>query len=460
MAMSSRGAPAPSPSHTVAAGLLPDDAAILRTVSRRTSFEGGRRLAELGRVRSIMVSNDGRRISAVVMDLPSGSYSPSIGLFDSRSQGNAFHGRCTCGTRQNCKHVVAVLLALRQQQEQPAAPTEPAPPSQRRAASPPGQPDLPVLLPGPPPVNPSLPADLAAWLGTLDPEEEDAADRAAPQGQQRMFYVLTRAEAPRGAPTLGLACDSARLRKDGTPGIGYPLQAYRPEAPPRHLRTADRVILARVARRGPATGLISADEEPADLLRRVLAPGHACWDTLEGPTLAEGPPRPGRIAWVVQEDGSQRASLELDSIADDADRAPGQAPIAIDLPEPWYVDPTAGLVGLVETGLPAPLAGRLLAAPPVPLALAPKVATDSPCRRCCLAWRILRCGVWISSETLAFQRFKGVQPLSKPHARPAWRWAAATGAARYAYLPRPPALLDRPPPPRQAPVRTSASSST
>ena len=372
--MSSRRAPAPSP--IVAAGLLPDDAAILRTVSRRTSFDAGRRLAELGRVRSIMVANDGRRISAVVMDLPSGSYSPSIELFDPRSPGNAFHGRCTCGTRQNCKHVVAVLLALRQPQEQPAAPTEPAPPPRRRVASPPGQPDLPALLPGPPPVDPALPADLAAWLGTLDLAAEDAADRAAPQGQQRMFYVLTRAEAPRGAPTLGLACVSARLRKDGTPGTGYPLQGYRPETPPRHLRTADRVILARVARRGPATGLISADEEPADLLRRVLVTGRARWDTLDGPPLAEGPPRPGRIAWAVQEDGSQRATLELDPTADDPDRAPGQAPIAVGLPEPWYVDPTAGLAGPVETGLPAPLAGRLLAAPPVPLALAPTVAAE------------------------------------------------------------------------------------
>jgi hypothetical protein len=175
--MSFRRAPSPSP--TVAAGLLPDDAAILRTVSRRTSFDAGRRLAELGRVHSIMVSNDGRRISAVVMDLPSGSYSPSIGLLDPRSLGNVFHGRCTCGTRQNCKHVVAVLLALRQQQEQPAAPTGPAPPPRRRAASSPGQSSLPALLPGPPPADPALPADLAAWLGTLDPEEEDAADRAS-----------------------------------------------------------------------------------------------------------------------------------------------------------------------------------------------------------------------------------------------------------------------------------------
>jgi superfamily II DNA or RNA helicase len=356
--------------------LLPDDTAILRTVSRRTSFEAGQRLAELGRVRSIMVSTDSRRISAVVIDLPSGSYSSSIELFDPRSPGNVFHGRCTCGTRQNCKHVVAVLLALRQRQEQAAAPTGPAPPPRRCAASPPDQPNLPALLPDPPPVDPALPADLAAWLGTLDSEEDAATDPAAPQGHQRMFYVLTRAETPHGAPMLSLACVLARLRKDGTPGVGYPLQGYRPEAPPQHLRTADRVILARVTRRGPGTGLIAADEEPADLLRRVLATGRARWDTLEGPTLVEGPLRPGRIAWAVQEDGSQRATLELALSMDDPGRALGQAPIAVGLPEPWYVDPAAGLAGPVETGLPARLAGRLLAAPSVPLALAPKVAAE------------------------------------------------------------------------------------
>ena len=108
----------------------------------------------------------------------------------------------------------------------------------------------------------------------------------------------------------------------------------------------------------------------------MLATGRARWDTLEGPPLAEGQPRPGRIAWAVQEDGSQRAMLELDPTTDDPDRAPGQAPIAVGLPEPWYVDPTAGLAGPVETGLSALLAGRLLAAPPVPLALAPKVAAE------------------------------------------------------------------------------------
>src|SRR4051812_27343017 len=189
--MSSRRAPAPFP--IVAAGLLPDDAAILRTVSRRTSFEAGRHLAELGRARSIMVSNDGRRISAVVMDLPSGSYSASIELFDPRSPGNSFYGRCTCGTRQKCKHVVAVLLALRQRQEKPAAPTRPAPPPQRGAASPPGHPPPPAPLPGPPPAE-----GRGIAAGSARPPGPAAGPTAGRSGTARRPGSLARHPRPRG----------------------------------------------------------------------------------------------------------------------------------------------------------------------------------------------------------------------------------------------------------------------
>ena len=204
---------------------------------------------------------------------PVGPIVRASGRSGPRSLGNAFHGRCTCGTRQNCKHVVAVLLALRQQQEQPAVrPSR----HRRRGGARHRRPASPAFRSAAEPATGRSGTARRlgeAWLGHPRSEEEDASDRAAPQGQQRMFYVLNAPRCSRGAPTLGLACVSARLRKDGTPGIGYPLQGYRPEAPPRHLRTADRVILARVARRGPATGLISATRSRPTCCAAYWRPG-------------------------------------------------------------------------------------------------------------------------------------------------------------------------------------------
>ena len=111
MAMFSRRAPAPSSSPIVAAGLLPDDAAILRTVSRRTSFESGRRLAELGRVRSIMVSKDGRRISADVMDL----YRPRlvghlVAAYAARAAVESWSCRMALGGLKPCRSISQVAL--------------------------------------------------------------------------------------------------------------------------------------------------------------------------------------------------------------------------------------------------------------------------------------------------------------------------------------------------------------
>ena len=75
----------------------------------------------------------------------------------------------------------------------------------------------------------------------------------------------------------------------------------------------------------------------------------------DGPALAAGPPRSGRIVWQPAGEAALAPQLELDGGA-----------IALAATPPVYVDPEQGLVGTVETGHPPRIAATLLAAPAVP----------------------------------------------------------------------------------------------
>ena len=135
------------------------------------------------------------------------------------------------------------------------------------------------------------------------------------------------------------------------------------QQPARFLRPSDRIILRRLARRRHGN---DEDEDPQDTVRRIIATGRARWGSVTGPVANEGPPRPGRIAWVLNEDGSQHPEVTLE--------APGATLLRV--PEPWYAEPATGTLGPVALDLPAPLARRLLAAPAVPPEQAARVRSE------------------------------------------------------------------------------------
>ena len=307
---------------------------------RPHALAAGRAYAKEGRVREITVSGDGRTITAQTNGSSRQPYRQRITLLSDRSGTTVANGQCSCPVGVNCKHVAAVLMTLA---EDTGA--------------------LPETPPLAPPV-PTLPPEVVAWLEALERGGAASSSEEFPDKvRQRLFYVLDTRPAPRGVPTLHIACFTAPLRKDGSVGAAHPYDPRKVETPAGYLRPSDRMILRRLQRLQQAWSDLSADDDPADLLRRVIATGRARWGRLEAPILAEGPPRTGRIAWQLQPDGSQRAALQLD------DGLTG-----FRLAGPWYVDPAIGLIGPVDLGVPPGLAEQLLAAPAIPAAAASGVA--------------------------------------------------------------------------------------
>jgi superfamily II DNA or RNA helicase len=333
-AMSARESSAPP--------IVVDDAAIRRSVTAN-ALAAGRSYALRGRVRILRRSFEDRIIEAETRGSASKPYRQSIAILRDGKGRITVDGECTCPVGGNCKHVAAVLIAARLMD---AAATPPA----VRAA--------------PPPAEPALPYEVATWLQSLDQATEPQSEDFPPTVRQRLFYVLDSVPDHRGG-MLRIESWTATLRKDGTPGPARRHPLHQANSTARYLRPSDRRILRRLARLGHGGINLEADDDPPELLRRIIATGRARWGTADGPALVEGPPRPGRITWALNPDGRQQARLSLD---------PGLA--GFRLPAPWYADPATGTIGPVDPGLPEALAMRLLAAPPIAAATAPKVAAE------------------------------------------------------------------------------------
>jgi superfamily II DNA or RNA helicase len=317
-----------------------DLTAIRRLVPAET-FDKAHASQQAGCVEEVTTSRAGRHIAGTVRGSGGKRYYQDIAITQQRQGGFAIHGDCSCPVGMDCKHVAAVLLQLlaREGREPPASARRPAP----APAAPP-----PASLP--PPAE-ALPPPLADWLKQLLQAEEDSAEDYPPSVQQRLFYLL-RADPDRPGQ-LQLRPVAVRLRKDGGLGAESPLRLPLPAQRPRYLRPADLPILAELAS-------AAAGQPPTPgLLRRAIATGRARWESTAGPALAEGPPRPGRLAWQEAPPDGQRPMLQP---------APG-APaglLCFPLPEPVYVDPAQGQLGALETGLPPLLLARLLDGPPLP----------------------------------------------------------------------------------------------
>ena len=81
--------------------------------------------------------------------------------------------------------------------------------------------------------------------------------------------------------------------------------------------------------------------------------------------LTEAAPVRGTLEWQLDDAGNQRPTLTLPSPL-----------IVLRLPAPWYVDPTTGNTGLVETDLPVRLVQAMLDSPPVPPSMAGRVQEE------------------------------------------------------------------------------------
>ncbi|MDB5371740.1 MAG: Non-specific serine/threonine protein kinase, partial [Belnapia sp.] len=335
---------------------MPGDAALLDVITP-AALAAGRAYARQGRVRHLALSADGGRIEAEVRGTAPKPYRQTISLHRAASAASppgpdtaTFHGSCTCPVGRNCKHVAAVLLAARH-----SLPRDP--PKDLPAAA-----GRPMPMPDP---RPALPFEVSAWLATLD-DTKDAELEAYPDTiRQRLLYVLENQPGIRFGTVPQVTCWTVTLRRDDsfpTPRSYAPRQV---ELPARYLRPSDRLILRRLARFGYGPPTLDRDDDPAELLRRIVATGRAHWADPTGPALAEAATRPGKLGWAPNPDGTQHATLLLDA-----------GLLGFQLPAPWYVDPATGEIGPVDPGMPLQLATKLLAAPPIAPEAVPDVASE------------------------------------------------------------------------------------
>lgn len=337
---------------------------ILRNCGHASFHDGARDLAQ-GRVLEIEADGD----EYVEGDVESGSgrtvYSVSIEVGQDPG-GVGISGICTCRDRFNCRHVAAVLLAaLNGTAVRPPPPAPPTP--EERAAR--------LLRLQDSTTDDTLSPELTTWVARLDQVRKTGSEEFPPDIDRRLIYVVLALPGRGGtAPRLAVAPMQARILKSGAMSAkARPVDPHSlgyVGSPPQYLRPSDRRILKALGGRmretdgdgPPAYPLV--DQTGAGILDQVLATGRARFETVLGPALAAGPPRPGHLAWIEGEE-----TLTPRPVLDG--EAEGSTVLALAAQPPAYLDPEAGLVGPIEVGLPPHLAAALLAAPPVPASAAP-----------------------------------------------------------------------------------------
>ncbi len=321
---------------------------VLKTVFAPATLEAGRIYELRGRVRELRIEKAGALICAETQGTAPDPYTQRIAVARRQDGKLAIAGMCSCPVGRDCKHVAAVLVAAHRE-ELTAGPATPAP--EERRSDPRAMGDA------------SLPYDLAGWLSSLSEDEARDSEDYPPSIHQRIHYVLNSVDLAPGGPksAAALTIKPFTIRLLATGKIGHPRQfaLQQAGAPPRYLRPSDRLILARLRRAG------GGDEDPVDTLRRVIATGRAFWTAPDGPRVVEGPARKGDIVWKLAPDGAQYTALALED---------GLVPLDVGML--WYVAPRTGIVGPVETDIPARAAARLLSSPPVPPELADRIGAE------------------------------------------------------------------------------------
>ena len=234
---------------------------------------------------------------------------------------------CSCPVGLNCKHCVALILTLEWQTEHPQS-------SASEHAS------------------DRFPHRLEQWLSQLPRALND--DRQTDQ-QWCIHYLIK--------PDIRIEVYRVRLHKDGTWGERQTYYGFREASfrQPGFMQPMDLRIAALVAlSRTDGLGFVLSGENGGETLRLVLETGRAFLSWAQA-ALAPGRSRQARFNWSEQPDGSFQPELSMTE--DHGELLTGVDPL-------YYIDTRQNELGLVDHGLPAPLARHLLGAPSVPSAQA------------------------------------------------------------------------------------------
>jgi hypothetical protein len=323
---------------------------IRRAVSHN-AFNAGLQYQIEGRVRDVRTDRSSDLIEARVQGSGRTPYKQVVQLHHGRDGRLSIMGSCTCPVGFNCKHVVAALLAHQAETGIPSKGAQPSFPLRPVSERPPIAASNLVRTELPPQsTETALSHEVYAWLRGLEAAEELESEDYPPTVRKRVLYVLDRAS---HTGDVFVEVRSMDLKRDDTPGAASrrlnPHQLLRAGQPPQFVRPSDRFILRRLASDETvgAEGFLTT-------LRAILATGRSRWGDWTGPVLSEGDPIAGEITWVVADDGRQQPQLTVSANA-----------VGLRLASPWYVDPSTGVMGSVDTGMPPRLLHAMLAAPPV-----------------------------------------------------------------------------------------------
>lgn len=286
-----------------------------------------------GRVLRSSTFPDKRRVEGEVFGSRNSLYEVSVRLDWYRTKEIAdIDGDCSCPIGYNCKHVVAVLLA----QEQHLQNDNRVHSSHMRLT----------------PVQ-TLSAFARNWMDRVENVAREAIDpEAYPASvKDRIAYILDRAndgslhvDVVKTRVLKSGALSSTWRRYDGT-RLSY-------GEPPKFIRPSDQMIL-QLLKHGGFSANPMRGPFGARLWSDILATGRAFWQDIDR-ALRQAASRWAEFEWISGEDGGQTIVVR--------DGA-GHVLIPLGVSPPWFVDPTNGETGPLETSLD-PTQAELLAGAP------------------------------------------------------------------------------------------------
>ncbi len=250
-------------------------------------------------------------------------------------------GSCSCPVGRNCKHVVAVLFELLEEER------------------------LALQTPAGTPRDP-----VESWLfrvrDALKGEEGGSAAEGKRALRHALVYVIDevpRMVAGRRERRLRVSVLVAYRLKSGGYGNNHPFGLMRLGSlisPPAYLQPADRDLLPLLY----ARAMMDPGRQPCldgpgsgELLRRMLETGRCHWQEVNGPLLGVGAERDLEPDWEPPDDaGCQAPRLRADPPVDRL----------LPVDPPWYLDLERQVCGPARSSLPPTLLRQWIEAPPVP----------------------------------------------------------------------------------------------
>ncbi|MBL8668773.1 MAG: DEAD/DEAH box helicase [Rhodospirillales bacterium] len=307
----------------------------IRRTASASAFEKATLYQRRRRAFVTEMAEDGTRIKGRVQGTQRRPYSLVIEVGIGPDGRVRIEGSCSCPIGYNCKHVAALLIETMVTAEG------------RKLAPPAGRP---VLSP-----------QAESWLADLDRAMALSEDEYPTSIRQRLIYVLSIDHGVFGPPQPVLELKSVRLLKDDT--FSSTVSNYDPQSafsgtPAKFLRGQDLPILRRLlhlrglyGHGGGHSHTLSGETGP-EVLNLVLATGRCRWQSLDGPVMTAGEPRPGGLGWTMMDSSAQKPVVSVEG-----------GGIAVCLTPPWYVDAAAAVCGPLQIGVPPRVAAMLMQAP-------------------------------------------------------------------------------------------------